>query len=195
MTDKINHIEAYILAGGKSSRMGCDKGLILFKGKPLIERIIEELQLLFETVFIVSNNAEYKRFGLEVIEDLIKDSGPAGGIHAALSHSQTQNVFVTSCDMPFISAAAAGFIISKSGDSQITLPVFEERVHPLFGVYSRSCLPLWKQLIDLKMVKLQQMITHFDLSKIMVDHEPLFNEVMFMNVNDKNDLNKALQQL
>jgi len=39
------------------------------------------------------------------------------------------------------------------------------------------------------------MITHFDLSKIIVDYEPLFNEVMFMNVNDKNDLNKALQQL
>ena len=56
MTDKIKHIDAYILAGGKSSRMGSDKGLILFRGKPLIEKVIEQLHPLFEKFIIVSNN-------------------------------------------------------------------------------------------------------------------------------------------
>lgn len=79
MTDKISHIDAHILAGGKSSRMGADKGLLLFKGKPLIERVIEQLYPLFKTICIVSNNREYERFGLQVIEDLIKDIGPGRG--------------------------------------------------------------------------------------------------------------------
>lgn len=175
--------------------MGYDKGLLLFNGTPLVERIILELQKVFGKIVIVSNNPGYKKFSLEVIEDLIKDSGPAGGIHAALSHAQTQQIFVTSCDMPFISATAAVFMISKGQQSQITLPEFDNNIQTLFGVYSRSCLPMWKQLIDRKIVKLQQMITHFDLSRIVVDKESVFSEIMFMNVNDKNDLNRAKQQL
>lgn len=195
MTDKISHIDAHILAGGKSSRMGADKGLLLFKGKPLIERVIEQLYPLFKTICIVSNNREYERFGLQVIEDLIKDIGPAGGIHASLSNTQTDKIFMVSCDMPFITTNAVQFIIRHSAGSQIALPVYHEQIQPLFGVYSKNCLPNWKHLIQQKIIKLQEMVTYFKLSKINIENETQFNEVLFMNVNDENDLIKALQQL
>lgn len=195
MTDKISHIDAHILAGGKSSRMGADKGLLLFKGKPLIERVIERLHPLFKTICIVSNNREYERFGLQVIEDLIKDIGPAGGIHASLSNTQTDKIFMVSCDMPFITTNAVQFIIRHSAGSQIALPVYHEQIQPLFGVYSKNCLPNWKHLIQQKIIKLQEMVTYFKLSKINIENETQFNEVLFMNVNDENDLIKALQQL
>ena len=195
MPDKINHIEAYILAGGKSSRMGTDKGLILFHGKPLIERIIYELNPLFERIVIVSNNPVYKKFDIEVIEDLIQDAGPAGGIHAAFSHAQTVKIFIVSCDMPFISAEAVQYIMERSGDGQISVPLYEGSIQPLFGVYAVDCLQQWENLIALGMNKLRQMITYFDLSKIDVDENRLFSEILFMNVNDKKDLTKAIQQL
>lgn len=195
MPDKINHIEAYILAGGKSSRMGTDKGLILFHGKPLIERIIYELNPLFERIVIVSNNPVYKKFDIEVIKDLIQDAGPAGGIHAAFCHSQTEKIFIVSCDMPFISAEAVQYILERSGDGQISVPFYEGSIQPLFGVYAVDCLQQWENLIALGMNKLRQMITYFDLSKIDVDENRLFSEILFMNVNDKKDLTKAIQQL
>jgi len=195
VTGKISHIDAYILAGGKSSRMGTDKGLILFRGKPLIERVIEQLYPLFKSIYIVSNNHDYDRFGLQVIEDTIKEIGPAGGIHASLGNTQSDKIFIVSCDMPFITTNAIQFIIRHSAGSQIALPVYHEQIQPLFGVYSKNCLPNWKRLIQQKIIKLQEMVTHFQLSKINIENETQFNEVLFMNINDENDLIKALQQL
>lgn len=195
MSEKINHITAYILAGGKSSRMGMDKGLLLFHGKPLVERIIEELNLLFEKITIVSNNPEYERFGLEVVKDLIKDIGPVGGIHAALNHTQTKKIFIVSCDMPFVNHEAIRYIIENSGESQIAVPSFQGSIQPLFGVYAGDCLPQWNRLLEHGIAKLQQMISHFKLLRIDVNGNKLFSEILFMNVNDKNDFTKAVQQL
>lgn len=195
MTNNINHTNAYILAGGKSSRMGTDKGLLIFNGKPLIQRVIEQLSPVVNEIIIVSNNKDYEQFGLQVIADLIKEIGPAGGIHAALSNAQSEKLFIVSCDMPFISTNAANFMIQNPAHSQITLPLFNGKIQPLFGIYSKQCLPKWKQLIEQGIIKLQEMITHFDLVKIDIEKNELFNDLMFTNINDKNDFNNALKQV
>jgi molybdopterin-guanine dinucleotide biosynthesis protein A len=182
-------VNGYILAGGKSSRMGVDKGLILFRGKPLIEYAIDQLRPVVNKVVIVSNNSEYNKFGLEVIGDIYKEIGPAGGIHAALTHSD-ENIFITGCDMPFITSASAEHVIDNSGDSQITLPEFEGNVEPLFGVYSKDCLVKWNDLIQGRIIKLQTMIEYFDLVKINVEQNPLFKNNLFANLNSKNDFEK-----
>ena len=56
-----NLMNAYVLAGGKSSRMGADKGLILLNDKPMIQYVIEQLKPLCKNIFIVTNNSEYKK--------------------------------------------------------------------------------------------------------------------------------------
>lgn len=195
MANKTNHIDGYILAGGKSSRMGVDKGLLLFNGKPLVQRIIEQLSPAVNKVIIVSNNPEYEKFGLEVIGDLIENIGPAGGIHAALSHAQSKQLFIVSCDMPFITAPAATYLIQQAVHSQIALPMYHGKIQALFGVYSSQCLPKWKQLIEQGIIKLQEMISHFDLLKIVIERNELFGDLLFTNINDENDFNTALKQL
>lgn len=193
MINKIRKINGYILAGGKSSRMGTDKGLLDFNGKPITQTIIEQLQPAVNKIIIVSTNAEYEKFGLEVVPDLIKDKGPAGGIHAVLSHTDAEQTFVMSCDMPNITTLAIQYMIAQSTNSEITLPVHHEKTEPLFGMYSKKCLPLWQQLIEQGMIKLQEMVTHFKLLKIDVDNNELFNDFLFLNINDKNDLQNALK--
>jgi molybdopterin-guanine dinucleotide biosynthesis protein A len=91
MDTQTKHANAYILAGGKSSRMHTDKGLLLFEGKAMVQYFIEQLQPIFSKLFIVSNNPEDEKFRLEVIPDSIKDIGPAGGIYTALKHSNSDN--------------------------------------------------------------------------------------------------------
>ena len=189
------NINGYILAGGKSSRMGTDKGLLFLNGKLIIQTIIEQLQTVVHKTCIVSNNAEYKKFGLEVIPDLIKDKGPAGGIFTALSHTASERIFVVSCDMPFITSDAIQFVIEESAHYQITLPVFNSRMQTLFGVYSKNCLPLWQQLMEKGMIKLQEMVTHFELKKIAVEKNELFVDLLFTNINDENDFKQALKNL
>lgn len=195
MANKINHIDAYILAGGKSSRMGKDKGFLNFNDKPLVQTIVEQLQPVVNKIIIVSNNPDYEKFGLNVIPDLIKDTGPAGGIHAALTNAQSERIFIVSCDMPFITIPAAAYMMKQAAHSQITLPLYHGKIQPLFGVYSRQCLAKWKQLIEQGIIKLQEMVTHFDLLKIDIENNKLFNDLLFTNINDINDYNNALKQL
>ena len=189
------NINGYILAGGKSSRMGTDKGLLHFHGKPIVQTIIDQILPTVNKTVIVSNNAEYEKFGLEVFADLITDVGPAGGIHAAMTHTDSEQILVVSCDMPYITTDAIQYMIEQASQSQITLPLNREKIEPLFGVYSKKCLPLWQQLIEQGMIKLQEMVTHFELLKINIETNELFNDLLFLNINDKNDLQRALKKL
>lgn len=185
---------AYILAGGKSSRMGADKGLLLLKDKPIIQFVIEQLLPVVKNIVIVSNNPLYKKFGLELIPDLVPDIGPAGGIHAALQHSRSTQNFIISCDMPFIHSNAIQYMISCAEGVQITLPVYKEKVQPLFGVYSTDCLAKWEQFVAQGMIKLQTIVEQFDLRKMNVDDNDLFNDLVFTNINDRNDFENAVKQ-
>lgn len=187
-----NEVTGYILAGGKSSRMGTDKGLILFKGKPIIQHIINQLQPAVSKVVIVSDNAAYSGFGFEVITDIIKNMGPAGGIYSALAHSHTTQNFVLSCDMPFVNTAAIEYIIQHTSQSQIILPVHKGLTEPMFGVYTKSCLTLWRSLIQEGILKLHHMAARFDLLKLDTGSNPLFKDPLFVNINTPDDFEKAL---
>lgn len=191
MSELSKNMNCYILAGGKSSRMGTDKGLILFKSKPIIAHVIDVLKPVFKEVIIVSNNNDYSKFNLTIIPDLILNSGPAGGIYSALCHSTTSNNFIVSCDMPFISTEAVENLISESKHHQITVPVKNQKFEPLFAVYSSSCAPLWKQEIDKGILKLQHIMAKFDTLEFNVDGNSIFSDELFTNINSKEDLDKA----
>ena len=153
MMDSNNtRVNGYILAGGLSSRMGEDKGLLLVKDKAMITYVIEQMKPLFDNLVIVSNNPTYQKFGLEVIPDVIKNIGPAGGIYTALTHSDANMNFIVSCDMPFITKNAIDFMIKNSHYSPIVLAENQGKVEPLFGLYSKDCTEIWLQLIQQKSI-------------------------------------------
>lgn len=181
------NITGYILAGGKSSRMGSDKASKLFQGKPLIEHVITPLETVVNSIVIVSDNPEHSNFGKPVIPDLMKDIGPAGGIYSALFQSSTEKNFIVSCDMPFITSEGIRYLIEKSADFEITIPR-SEFPQPLFGVYSKSCLPLWESLIKSGQLSLRQLITHFKINTLPVNDSSIFSEKFFSNINSPSDI-------
>lgn len=195
MDTKIKNTNGYILAGGKSSRMGTDKGLLLFEGKAMIQYVIEQMLPIFDKLVIVSNNPEYEKFGLEVIPDLIKDIGPAGGIYTALKHSETKLNFMVSCDMPFVNKEAVDFVFKNRNESQIVLLENQGKLEPLFGVYSKDCEDKWLQLIQQEKVKLQDMVLHFKFKKIPVENNEIFAASFFKNINTKADFDNALNRI
>ena len=192
MNIKLNNVNGYILAGGKSSRMGKDKGLINYNGIAIVEHIIGQIKPLVNKLVIVSNNIEYEKFGFEVINDLMKGIGPAGGIYTALRHTDLELNFIVSCDMPYINKDGVQYIIQNSIHSQITVPEKDGITQPLVGVYSKDCLNKWTQLIQQRKIKLQEMILHFKLNIINVNDNILFDNNFFMNINTKKDLDNAI---
>src|SRR5690606_17235614 len=100
--NKLHNIPTYILCGGKSTRMQTEKGLVCLDNKPFIQHIIDAVKPITNTIILVTNNPDYKKFGCKTIEDVYEDKGPVGGIYTALLHSHSVNNLILSCDVPFI---------------------------------------------------------------------------------------------
>ena len=144
MRRKFNNIAAAILAGGKNSRMqGKNKAFIRINGLLIIKRTITLLKGIFEEVIIVTNYPkDYELYSKETViaQDFIKDIGPLGGIHTALSVTSKQAVFFVACDMPFLHNALIrqeAAIFNKT-DCDCLVPRIGHVIEPLHAVYKKS---------------------------------------------------------
>jgi len=178
-----------ILAGGKSSRMGEDKGLVLLNGKPMIQYVIEALKEVVSNIIIISNNASYNKFGVPVYSDIIKNKGPVGGIYTGLYHSTTELNFCISCDVPMISSDFIFWLLNKSGNASVTLPMCKDKVHQMIGVYSKQVLSYFKESAEKEHLKLSQVNKDMDCEIIDIEKEYAnFDDLIFSNINTKNEL-------
>src|SRR4051812_31899843 len=114
-----NEITGIILAGGKSSRMGYDKGLAVLNGSKMIDQVYASLKKVVDKVIIVSNTDSYNYLNVPVYQDLYKDKGPIGGIYTGLSHSTTEKNIIVACDMPFVTEAFLKQLSELCGNHQI----------------------------------------------------------------------------
>ena len=183
------HATGIILAGGKSSRMGEDKGLVLLNGKPMIQYVIEALKEVVSEISIISNNESYHKFGTPVYSDIIKEKGPVGGIYTGLYHSTTELNFCISCDVPMISSDFIFWLLNRSGNAFVTLPMYKDKVHQIIGVYSKQVLSNFQESVEKGHLKLSQVNNDMACEIIDIEKEYAnFDELIFSNINTKNEL-------
>jgi len=131
-----------ILAGGASRRMGRNKALLPFRGKPLIRRQIDLLAPLFPEILISANDpAPYSPFGLRVVPDLFAEPCSLSGIHALLKAATAPRLFIIACDLPFLNPALIRKLLEVPGDFDVIVPESDEGLEPLHAIYSRTCIP------------------------------------------------------
>lgn len=119
--------------------MGQDKAFLVLGGRTLLERALALARAVAENVATVGDPAKFAAHG-QVIEDVYRDRGPLGGIHAALSHTSTEWNLILGVDLPFVNADFLCFLISvaKSCDAVVTVPSTNGRYEPLCAVYRKS---------------------------------------------------------
>jgi molybdopterin-guanine dinucleotide biosynthesis protein A len=145
-------ISVVIQAGGESRRMGQDKALLLFLGRPLISRVIERMLPIASEILVTTNQPENYRFlGLPLFKDIYPGRGALGGLYTALHAAQNPVVAVVACDMPFASpdlmALAQDRLLETGADAVI--PSTTSGLEPLHAVYRReTCLPLVKEAVE-----------------------------------------------
>jgi molybdenum cofactor guanylyltransferase len=98
-----HEVGGYILAGGKSSRMGRDKALIELAGKPLIEHAVKKLRRVCVDVRLLTNNQQLETFA-PIVQDIHPGCGPMSGMEAGLQHSIFEWNLFLAVDMPFVPA-------------------------------------------------------------------------------------------
>ena len=134
-----------IQAGGQSSRMGEDKALKTFLGRPLIQRVVERLSPFADELIVTTNRPEeYSFLGLPLFSDLKPGRGALGGLYTAIASAANPAVAVIACDMPFASPtllqAANKILVAEEAD--VVIAKGEEGYEPLHAVYRRAtCLP------------------------------------------------------
>lgn len=183
-------VTGIILAGGKSSRMGSDKGMQKLFGKPLVSYAIEGLCGLCDDIIISSSSAEYAGFGYKVVADEFPGIGPMGGIYSALRQSETNSNLVLSCDMPFVSKELLLFILQNSSGYKVAVPWQGNRHYePLCGFYNLTVLDQMRAYIQKGNYKLPDLFEEISINRLIINSElDFYQDNLFLNVNSKHDL-------
>jgi molybdopterin-guanine dinucleotide biosynthesis protein A len=141
-----------VQAGGESRRMGQDKALMPFLGRPLIQRVVDRLSPIADEMIVTTNSPDDYRFlGLPLFPDLKPGRGALGGLYTALSSATGDAVAVVACDMPFASASlieAASRLLAEE-DADVVIPDSGGGLEPMHAVYRReTCRPAIESAIE-----------------------------------------------
>ena len=144
----MDQIEAFILAGGESRRMGSDKSQLLINDQSFTKQIADTLFKVTKTVTIVGHDSDDPRLGKAF--DVFPKWGALGGIHAALNACQSEWAFIVACDMPFVSADLIQRLAHQRTQHEAIVPIQPDgRPQPLCAFYRRDpCFARATQLIE-----------------------------------------------
>ncbi len=195
-----------IQAGGQSSRMGEDKALKTFLGRPLIQRVVERLAPIAEEVIVTTNHpGDYRFLNLPLFPDLKPGRGALGGLYTALASASQPIVAVVACDMPFASAAlleaASRLLVAEGADVVIPSEAPSEKqtkksagYEPLHAVYRRStCLSAIEAAIDADQWKVIAWFPQVEVRALTPEEVKQYDPsgLAFWNVNTPEEFAKA----
>ncbi len=133
----------FVLAGGRSSRMGRDKALLPFNGRSLVEHVASQARGVTGNIILVGEIHRYANLGYPVVEDIFPGRGPLSGLHAALIRSNSDWNLVLACDMPALSAEFLMKLMmrAETGQAAAVIPVAPDGVpQPLCAAYHHQCI-------------------------------------------------------
>jgi len=190
----VQDITAFILAGGKSSRMGSDKAFLELASSTLLERSLALAHAVAAEVFIVGSQEKFSRFG-RVVEDVFRDCGPLAGIHAALMASRTDLNLAVAVDLPFLEVKFLEYLISQARmtSALATVPRAAGGWQPLCAVYRREFAVCAESALQRGKNKIDLLFTDVEV-KTLEEDELLrhgFKPAMFRNLNTPEEMERA----
>jgi len=177
----------FVLAGGRSRRMGRDKALLPYRGRVLVEHvagIVREALGASAEIAILGDPECYRDLGYPVHPDQIPNCGPLGGIVTALNLTKSEWNLVVACDMPMLAASNLRMLVERARESQAQCvaasgPVGE--LEPLCAVYHRRCLAALDRALRDKRLKMKDLLSE-------LQPEPVaFPPAALANVNTPED--------
>lgn len=190
----------YVLAGGKSLRMGEDKALLPFGSRPLGVWMAERVRQVCGNVAVVGDPAQYARWGFPVVQDRFEDSGPLGGIHAALTDSDAELNLMVGCDMPYLAPEFLQWLLEMAGktEADAVVPVSAEYGYePLCAVYKAGCLTPMEQALRAGRRRISEVFAHLRMEAIPPGEWQAYDPQgrLFRNLNTREEYERALRDL
>ena len=193
----IDNASAIILTGGKSSRMGRPKALLLFDGEPLIVHVVRTLERLFTDIVVVAApEQELPPLPVTLVRDEVAYQGPVGGIHYGLRAARREVGFVTSCDVPFLNLSLISYLTSQISDVDVVVPYWQGRFQPLLAVYRLSVVPLLQDQLERGELRPIYLYKKVPTREVREDEIRRFDPegLSFLNMNTPKDYQSALRR-
>lgn len=178
--------------------MGQDKAFLKLGGKTLLARALELVGTVSSDVRIVGDPGKFMAFGT-VIEDVYRERGPLGGIHAALAESRTDLNLMLAVDLPFVEARFLTYLLSQARacEAVVTVPRAAGGLQPLCAAYRRE----FRELAERSLLEGRNKIDALfaDGKTHVLEEEKLlgmgFAADMFRNLNTVEELQQANEPL
>ena len=187
-------VAVFVLAGGKSTRMGSDKAFLRLGDETLLSRALKTAGAVSADVRIVGDAQKFAAFG-RVVEDVYRDRGPLGGIHAALSSSTAELNLMLAVDLPFVKPEFLGYLLSRARESgaMVTVPRAGGGLQPLCAVYRRGFADVAEQSLREGNNKIDSLFAEVETCVIEEDElaRAGFSAGMFHNLNTPEEFDKA----
>lgn len=194
MTD----ISAFVLAGGRSSRMGSNKALLPIGNETLLQRALRTAIHALGNACIVGARSVYDRFG-EVVEDVYTGCGPLGGIHAALRATTTDLNLMLSVDMPLMTPQFLRWLGARArkANALIVIPNATGGPQPLCAIYRKDVLETAEQALKRGDYKIGSMFSK--VPTLLIQESELsadgFSPDIFQNINTQEDYRNLCQHI
>ena len=176
----------FVLAGGRSSRMGRDKALLDWHGRTLLQHMVDLLSSVTGRVQVV---------GRDPLPDRVPDHGPLSGIATALETSETNAILVVAVDLPFLTRDFLNYLRSQADVSKSRLIACKiGSDYPLCFVMQRALLPEVQSRLAAKRLSVHGLIE--DSAAFVVSESQLraagFDPSLFRNINTEDDYRASL---
>jgi molybdopterin-guanine dinucleotide biosynthesis protein A len=215
MATYIQSMNAFVLAGGRSTRMGRDKALIEFRGRPLIEHALDKLRALGFAPRIAGSRQDLSAFAPVIPDNYGPDNytalGPLAGIEAALAAGNEELSLFLPVDLPLLPVEFLRWMSARALQTAAlaTIPRLQGWPQPLCAVYHRALLPHARAALAASDAKVMRAVEHaaaethlnidaFDIETIASSLSPAsgWGEASavhrwFQNLNTPADLQKA----
>lgn len=184
----IAHTIGAILAGGRSSRMGRSKSLLVVDGTSFLDRVHDTMTNTFAEV-IVCGGSNIPSDGV-LIADERPGEGPVGGLLSALRIARGRPVFVTTVDMPVVTGWAIRSVVEPEAmGSEVRIAIVDGEDQPLFGVYGPGIEQIVRASFDEGRRSVQSVLERVDeVTRIEMDPSTLFN------VNTQADYDRLIER-
>ena len=186
-------MNALILVGGKSTRMGTDKSKLVYFNKSQDVLVFEMLKKIVEIEHIYfSVNAKKQSCYNNALVDIYPEIGPLGAIYTAFKANKTTAWLVIAIDIPFLNLATLKKLIKNRDKSKIATTfqgTNKKYPEPLITIWEPKSIPLLKNSIASKNYSLIHILKKNDIKTLTI------NNTIINNINTKEAYNKIINQL
>lgn len=174
---------AWILVGGRSSRMGFDKA------RAMALSVAERARAVCGEISLIGDPAKYAELGLHVIPDNFPGQGPLAGIEAALRATGAEANLILACDMPALKENLLEELFGPEADCVVPQHA-DGNIEPLCAVYRKSCHSAVKSMLESGIRGVTEAIRLFETHALAVRYLRVSGAGEFANLNTPEDWRK-----